>query len=260
MMAVGQRWTTRIATAAAAATLAAGAGSAHAGRSHFGWVPATEVVPERGVELETWILERNGVGEDDEVDTTPDETSIWWTTVVGITDRVELAVPIEIKSLHGAGSGGATLLYGFGAEARWRLVSPDREEAGPVAPALRVGFHRLINQRDRVRASAGFGLGADVGERVHMAADVGAVSVMSEDDASFELRPAAGVSLRVLEQLRVGGEVYAELTLRGDDEGDWVAAGPNLAWTHGRFWITAAFPVGVIDIRAAPRINWAVAF
>ena len=242
-----------------AAMIAAAAGPARAGRSHFGWVSATEVVPERGVELETWILERNGIGDDDEMDTTPDETAIWWTTVVGITERIELAVPIEIKSLHGGGAGDDTLLYGFGAEARWRLVSPDVEQAGPVAPALRLGFHRLVNQRDQVRANAGFAIGADVGERVHLAADVGAVSVVSEDDATFEVRPAAGVSVLVHEQLRLGGEVYGEFGLRGDD-GEWIAAGPNLAWTHGRFWITAAFPIGLIDIRAAPRINWAVAF
>lgn len=257
-MALYRRVTTVIATLVAA-TLVAETGSARAGRSHFGWVSATEVVPERGVELETWILERNGVGDDDEMDTTPDETAIWWTTVVGVTERIELAVPIEIKSLQGAGAGDETLLYGFGAEARWRLVSPDPEQAGPVAPAVRLGFHRLVNQRDQVRASGGVAIGADVGERVHLAADVGAVSIVSEDDATFDLRPAAGVSVRVHEQLRVGGEVYAEFALRGDD-GEWVAAGPNLAWTHGRFWITAAIPIGVIDIRAAPRINWAVAF
>jgi hypothetical protein len=138
-------------------------------------------------------------------------------------------------------------------------VSPDPVEAGPFVPAVRLGLHRLVNARDRSRGDAGLVLGLDLGERVHAAADFGVSWVVGEGESILELTPAAGVSFEVLEQLRVGGEVYAEVAF-GGTELDWLAAGPNLAWTHGRFWITAAVPIGVIDIGAAPRINWAVAF
>jgi len=31
----------------------------HAGRTFYGWLHGTEVVPEHGVELQSWIDERN---------------------------------------------------------------------------------------------------------------------------------------------------------------------------------------------------------
>ncbi|HWM85804.1 MAG TPA: hypothetical protein VNO33_08195 [Kofleriaceae bacterium] len=248
MRASAKRW---IIAALASAALALTAGAASAGRSHFGWLRATEVLPERGVEMETWLFEKNGVGDAEE-----SETILWWMTVVGITDQLELAVPVELR--HRA-AGDETLLYGFGAELRWRLVSPDPVEAGPFAPAVRLGVHRLISARDRVRGEAGAGLGVDLGSRVHLATDVGATWTVGEDDSAAELQPAAGVSVRLVDQLRAGAEVYAEIVLDGDGV-DWIAAGPNLAWTHGRFWISAALGIGIIDIEVAPRVNWAVAF
>jgi hypothetical protein len=72
-----------------------------------------------------------------------------------------------------------------------------------------------------------------------------------------------GVSVAVTDELQLGAEVYAEASLAtsGEDE-RWVAAGPNVAYTHGRFWITASLPIGLH--RAAPdllpRVIWAVAF
>ena len=37
--------------------------SAHAGRSFYGWLYGTEVMPERGAEIQTWITEENGSDE-----------------------------------------------------------------------------------------------------------------------------------------------------------------------------------------------------
>jgi hypothetical protein len=250
------RWGVAALAGLAAFALAA---PARAGRSHFGWLRATEVVPERTVELETWILEENGVGDDQTVDDTPDETAIWWTTVVGITDQIELGVPIELRHLQAADTDGQTFLYGFGAEVRWRLVSPDPVEAGPVAPALRLGLHRLVNQRSRTRGDAGLTVGFDLGPRIHAAADVGATWIVGDGESIFELTPAAGVSVLVAGDLRAGVEAYAEAAF-GGTEADWIAAGPNVAWTYGRFWLTAALPFGLTGIGTAPRINWAVAF
>src|SRR5262245_65709667 len=65
---------------------------ARAGRTRFGWLYDTETVPERGVELETWMLEEDGKGSPP-----VDESSLWLAPVVGVTDRVELAFPIEIS-------------------------------------------------------------------------------------------------------------------------------------------------------------------
>src|SRR5262245_64955584 len=45
-----------------AAVLVASVAPAHAGRSHFGWLYGTDIIPERGVELESWIVEENQKG------------------------------------------------------------------------------------------------------------------------------------------------------------------------------------------------------
>jgi hypothetical protein len=254
------RWARQVSRAVvvAASLLAASQGAARAGRSPFGWVRGTEVLPERGVEIETWIFEENGVGNDDEPDITPDETTVWWQTVIGITDRIELAIPIEFRHLQ-LGESDETLLYAAGVEGRWRFTTSDPVEAGPVAPVLRLGVHRLINARRKTRGEAGFALGIDLGERVHAGIDVGASWVWSRDESEFELTPAGGLSVRLVDELRAGAEVYAEVTLEGTDE-DWVAAGPNLAWTHGRFWLSGSMLIGIREITAAPRVNWGVAF
>jgi hypothetical protein len=36
--------------------------------------------------------------------------------------------------------------------------------------------------------------------------------------------------------------------------------GPNLALTHGRFWLAGTFGIGVFGIDSAPRLNWGIAF
>jgi hypothetical protein len=252
------RWISPIAIATMAAALAAGAGVARAGRTPFGWAHATEVIPERSVELETWLFEKNGM-EGDGDERVPDETTVWWTTVVGLTDHIELAVPIEFRHLQVGDTGGDTLLYAFGAEARARLVSPDPVEAGPFAPVLRLGVHRLVNARKKTRTEGGIALGIDLGARVHAVLDVGATWIAGDGDSDLTLAPAAGLSILIAGQLRAGGEVYGELTLDGHQP-EWLAAGPNLAWTHGRFWISGTMAIGIIDINAAPRINWGVAF
>ena len=37
-------------------------------------------------------------------------------------------------------------------------------------------------------------------------------------------------------------------------------AGPNVAWSHGRTWISAAYGIGLYHIRDAPKLNWGIAF
>ncbi|HTE55549.1 MAG TPA: hypothetical protein VK698_32065 [Kofleriaceae bacterium] len=248
------RWTVAIATLVA---ITGGARVADAGRTHYGWVRGTEVLPERSVEIETWVLERNGLGDGDAADP-PDETVAWWWTVVGITDQLELAIPIAVRH-QDDDAGGQTALLGYGAELRWRLVSSDPVEGGRIAPVVRLGVQRLVNQRDRVRSDGGIAVGADLGSRIHAAVDVGGIWIAGDGRSTFQIAPAAGLSVRIVDELRVGAEVYAEAALRGPGP-DWLAAGPNLAWTYGRFWLSASLPIGIIDASTAPRLNWAVAF
>src|SRR5262245_38460466 len=121
--------------------VAAAAVPAQAGRSHYGWLYGSEVGPERGVELETWIFERNGRGDAD-----TEETSVWWAPVIGVTDHIELAIPIETEwNDHGGESPPTTQLVRWGAEVRWRPQSIDPVEAGPLTTLLRAGVKRVVS-------------------------------------------------------------------------------------------------------------------
>ena len=65
------------------------------------------------------------------------------------------------------------------------------------------------------------------------------------DEHHFEFRPGAGVSIEVVGDaaVRRRGVRRDHARRRGDDS--WAAVGPNMAWTHGRSWISAAFGIGV---------------
>jgi hypothetical protein len=231
---------------------------AHAGRTHYGWLYDTETIPERQVELETWVFEEDGKGDPDE-----NETTIWWAPVVGITDRLELALPIEFgwHEVEGAGGGGySTQIDRVGLEARWRLMSPDPVESGPFAVLLRLSVKRVVPDREQVRLEGGVVLSYDV-SRLHLTADLGWLArVGGAEDGQLEARPGLGLSVRVGKYTHVGVESYAELRLRGDSIVSWISAGPNVALTRGRFWFALSVPIGLQNIDAAPRLNWGVAF
>lgn len=239
------------------AILALAGGSARAGRSGFAWFFDTEVVPERGVELETWVIDENGLGDRDF-----DTTRVLWQPAVGVTDRLELALPVELDYIEPDDPmvGGQTQLAHYGAELRWRLAPPDPIEAGPVVPLIRLGARRLVAARERVRGEADLVLSAELGRCWRMVGDLGAIGETGTGEDTVALRPGAGVNALVAADLRVGVEAFASFRLDDDRGTDWMVVGPNLAWTHGRFWLAATFGVGLFGIDTAPRINWAVAF
>jgi hypothetical protein len=71
-----------------------------------------------------------------------------------------------------------------------------------------------------------------------------------------------GISLALTPDLHLGAEVYAWQTLAsGSPPESWISAGPNLSFSHGRFWITAALPVGLNSGAPdfLPRIIWGTA-
>ena len=227
--------------------------SASAGRSFYGWLYGTEVMPERGVELQTWILE-----EDNKDAGHAKETSVWWGPLVGVTDQLELALPIEMTWEVHDGAAPSFTLDRYGIEARYRFVTQDPVEAPPFAPLVRVAVKRDVTVRDAVRPEADI-VGSYESGGVHALVDVGFVGEINSDQHHFELRPGGGVSINVAGDFRLGGEAYAELSL--DDNGDsWAVVGPNFSWTHGRFWLTGAFGIGIYKIKAAPRVMWGIAF
>jgi hypothetical protein len=224
-----------------------------AGRTHYGWLNGTEVVPERGVELETWIQDLDNVGPIDR-----DETELVWYATIGITDQLELALPIELSWARAGAAPGATSLDRWGAEARYRLVTSDPVDAPALVPLVRLAIKREVDERRAATVEAEFNLSYE-GGRVHAAASVGWRQLLHADVDPIVLRPAAGISIAVTEELRAGVESIASITARGPGV-DWVAAGPNLGWTHGRFWLAASLPIGLSNIDAAARVRWGISF
>jgi hypothetical protein len=225
----------------------------HAGRSFYGWLYGTEVMPERGVELQTWILE-----EDSKYATNDQTSSIWWGPLIGITDQLELALPVELNWERSDVEKVSFTFKRFGIEARYRLVAQDPVEAPPLVPLVRLAVKRDVTQRDDVRVEADVVTSYEVGA-VHALVDLGFVGDITPHTHHAEMRPGGGVSVQVTGELRVGAEAYAELSLDSLGE-SWAAVGPNVAWTHGRFWLSGAFGIGVYHINAAPRVMFGIAF
>jgi hypothetical protein len=215
--------------------IAAAPGSAHAGRTFYGWLHSTDVMPERGVELQTWISDESKIEEE----ANRSETTWGVGPFVGITDQLELGLPLEVLWFGTPGVGGGTALYDYGAELRYRLVTQDPEDAPAFAPLVRLAVNRLVLFRDTVQPELDI-----VGTR---------------DEHHFELRPGVGVSFNVVDDFRVGAEVFAQISL-DDDGSSWAIAGPNLSWTHGRFWVSAVYGIGFYRIKDAPRMQWGIAF
>lgn len=225
--------------------------SAAAGRVYYGWLYGTEVMPERGAELQTWVAEENQRGALETSD-----SLLWWSPLVGITDQLELALPIE-ATWDDAGEPDFTFSR-WGVEARYRMVTQDPETAPPLVPLVRVALKRDVGVRDALQPEADLVVSYEVG-RVHALVDLGVVASVTRDDAQFELRLGAGVSVLAVGDLRFGAEVFSEIDL-DDSAESWVAAGPNVAWTHGRFWLSGAMGIGLYQIGTAPRVMWGIAF
>ena len=228
-------------------------GAAHAGRTFYGWLFGTEVMPERGAEIQTWVGDENKKSHEGDVS----ETHWWIGPMIGITDQVEIGFPVEIQWINRPTP--HTNLLNYGAELRWRLVSQDPVDKPEFAPLVRVALKRVvIGTRDVAQPEADVVGSYEIGD-LHVLADLGMVAAISENDAQFELHPGAGFSVRVYDELRLGAEVFSRIPLSNTDQ-TYVAAGPNVAWSHGRTWVSAAYGVGVYHIRDAPRINWGIAF
>jgi len=225
------------------------AAPADAARRRFGWLWDTDVVPERVVELEWWATERTG--------DTDGEAVLTVATVFGLTDTIEIAVPVDV-AWHPSTK--QTQFQDYGLEVRWRLATADPAKVGPVVPLIRLAAVRLL-QIDAARLDADAVVSFDFGSSLHAVIDVDGYAITS--GPSYYLSGGAGLSYSITDDLHAGVELYAVKTVSSQrpDE-SWLTVGPNLAYTHGRFWITASLPIGVAGDapNLLPRVIWATAF
>jgi hypothetical protein len=233
--------------------------TAHAGRTFYGWLYGTEVVPERGVELQTWIQDEN-----DKYSSRNKETWLAWGPLVGITDELELGLPVELEwsdvPVTGDMAGRRTsfTFKRFGVEARYRLAPPDPVEAPALVPLVRLAVKRDVTARSNVRLEGDAVVSYQAGG-LQVVADIGFTGDLASSASHLELHPGVGVSVLATGELRVGAEIYSELSLDTRSE-SWAMVGPDLSWTHGRFWVSGAFGIGLYRVQVAPRVIWGIGF
>ncbi|HUS29415.1 MAG TPA: hypothetical protein VMZ53_12940, partial [Kofleriaceae bacterium] len=189
---------------------------------------------------------------------------------IGITDQLELQLPVEFEWFGKTGAGAGTAFTTYGGELRYRMVTNDAENRPPFAPLVRVGAHRIIRTRDVAELNVGLSGSYESGI-VHALADVNFIGDVDfndrdtdpDDGSEFAIRAGAGVSVEVYDDIRLGAELFAHVGL-GDaamgEEKMWIIAGPGGSWTHGRFWLSAMYGIGVANIGTAPRVQWGIAF
>ena len=244
--------------------------SAHAGRTYYGWLYGTEVLPERGAEAASWIQEQNDLSDENHLH----ETRWWIAPLIGINDQLELAIPAEVAWNVDNNDKPRTVFDRVGAELRYRFVTQDPVDAPPLVPLVRFGVFRNLVDRQTFSPEADFVLSYESGI-VHVIGDLGMYGDFARECSRFdpvdpntgmatcdkhhiEARPGAGVSVKAVGDVRFGAEVHAEIGL--DNGGSWAVAGPNMAWSHGRFWMSAAYGIGIYHIKDAPRVQWGIAF
>lgn len=233
--------------------------TALAGRTYYGWLNSTEVVPERGVELQTWIQDEN-----DKYSSRNKETWLAWGPLVGVTDELELGLPVELEWAdvpmpnEMPGRRVSFTFKRFGIEARYRLASPDPVEAPALVPLVRVAIKRDVTARSSVRVEGDAVVSYQSGG-LQVVADAGFTGDLASSASHLELHPGIGVSVVATGELRVGAEIYSELSLDARSE-SWVMIGPNLSWIHGRFWVSGAFGIGLYRVQVAPRVIWGIGF
>ena len=87
---------------------------ASAGRTNFAGLQSTDVVGDRGVELESRLADQNDVGPLHE------RWTAWWVApTIGLSDCVELQLPVEMTWRSETGTRSDFTLSRFGADARY---------------------------------------------------------------------------------------------------------------------------------------------
>jgi hypothetical protein len=217
---------------------------AHAGRTSYGWLLATDTAPAGTLELGTSIYEHGDLGPFHER-----SIALLWTPAFGLTDNLELAVPIELASRSADDISPGFVFTRYGAELRYRI--PPRASA--LRPIARFALWRDVQILTQVRSEVELAASYDQGP-VQIEADVGMVFDVNIGRRHTELRPGIAANVRLTDELRLGAELHAELSLDSTTT-SWAVFGPDIAWTRGRFWIAGVFAIGIHEITAAPRLN-----
>ena len=226
--------------------LATTPGLAAAGPSDFGAVTPTEVVAGRTIELEARIADDNDLG------SLHRRATAWiFAPAFGASECVELQLPVEMTWRSEVGTPSAFTLSRYGLDLRYRF-------AQNLPAVLRFALSRDVVVRNLAHVELDVAASYDVGA-VRLAADAGLTFEANRGGVHSDLRPSAGASARISDEVRLGAEAFGVYSLDAAVE-SWAAAGPSIAWRHGRVWIAAAFGLGITGISSVGRFAWGVGF
>lgn len=220
-----------------------------AGPGQFGWLGTTELLATRDAEPQVRITDQNDLGA-----TRIRDTTLWAGVQVGVTDRLELTLPIEASWSSAVGLEPQLALERYGAEVRYRFV--DRKSC--LVPVVRFGIHDDLVRRSFTRGELDAILSFTHG-RLIAGGELGVTTDASTQSFHLLIRTGAGAGYLVRDNLRLGGELHAEID-RESGGTSWVVAGPSLAWRHGNFWLAATYAFGISNINSAPRLLWGGSF
>ncbi len=232
---------------------------AEAGRRPFIWAYDTEIIPKGGIELEQWLWVRS---RSPEVPSSPARYWIWWAPIFGLTQRMEVALPFQIRSVRGN-----TQLESFEADLRLRLQP--RGDDGPYLQLIRLVYHHAIDTAAPSRMDVNFVQSYGEPDGLRLVLDLGAqvgIPALRGEQGTVQLLGtySVGATYPIVEdELRLSFEAFGELPLRGLSGEQHHFVGPSLAWTSGRMWVTLGTLVGLTPLfpetpHFMPRLIWAV--
>jgi hypothetical protein len=202
------------------------------------------VLPEGGLESGTSIYELDNLG--------PyhvRSSALLWTPTIGLTHCLELAIPVELVTRTEDDAAPWSGISRYGAELRYRFLRPSPE----LRPIARFAVSRNVAIQSQARAEIELAASYDY-DRFQVEADVGLLADLNFGHPHEELRPGIGANMLVNRELRLGAELYAQLS-RDATTTSWAVFGPDVAWARRRFWLSAVAGVGIKNITAAPRLN-----
>ena len=213
-----------------------------------GFLTTTEVVPDRAIEIESRVMDKNDLG-----DLHERSTALWLAPAIGLTKNVELFVPIEMMWLSETGTMSTFTLSKFGLEVRDRFARGEH-----YTVLFRGALERDVHIRNGGHTELGLAASFDVG-KVRFAADAQVTLEANAGGIHAAVRPGAGVDYLVRTDARLGLQAYGVKSL-DTAEPSWAVVGPSFAFTHDRFWFVMAIGIGVTNISSAGTLGWGMRF